>query len=199
MRDGPTVAALVTRAMKGDHGAWDEIVERYAPLVWSICRRYRLDCPDINDVAQYVWLRLVERLAAFREPAALPGWLATTTQRECLRALGKNQFKHREERLGLDITAAEQSATIEEEIIAAEWNSAMRTAFAQLPLPCRELLSLLTQVPPLPYAEISKRLEIPVGAIGSHRARCLARTRRCAPLASLFDAERVDRGGELDV
>jgi RNA polymerase sigma factor (sigma-70 family) len=199
VRDGPTVAALVTRAMKGDHGAWDEIVERHAPLVWSICRRYRLDCPDINDVAQYVWLRLVERLAAFREPAALPGWLATTTQRECLRALGTNQFKRREERLGLDITAAEQSATIEEEIIAAEWEQ-------------RDAYGLRTIAPALPGAAIvaharsavaicrdQQRLEIPVGAIGSHRARCLARTRRCAPLASLFGAERDDRGGEFDV
>ncbi|MBN6052407.1 sigma-70 family RNA polymerase sigma factor, partial [Nonomuraea sp. RK-328] len=75
MRDDPIVIALVTRARKGDQGAWNELVERYLPLVWSICRRYRLSRPDADDVAQTVCLRLVEHLAVLRVPAALPGWL----------------------------------------------------------------------------------------------------------------------------
>jgi hypothetical protein len=29
-------------------------VERYAPLVWSLCRRYRLDATDTADVGQNV-------------------------------------------------------------------------------------------------------------------------------------------------
>ena len=42
MRDDPSVTDLVTRARTGDKQAWDAIVDRYAPLVWSICRRYQL-------------------------------------------------------------------------------------------------------------------------------------------------------------
>ena len=78
MRDDPTVVDLVTRARDGEKSAWDELVERYAPLVFSVCRRYRLAPPDIDDVGQSVWLRLVEHLPGLREPAALPGWIATT-------------------------------------------------------------------------------------------------------------------------
>jgi DNA-directed RNA polymerase specialized sigma24 family protein len=85
--DSSSVATLVARAASGDQAAWNEIVERYAPLVWSICTRYRLSSHDIEDVGQSVWLLLVEQLGNLREPAALPGWLATTTQRECLRVL----------------------------------------------------------------------------------------------------------------
>ena len=40
MRDDPTVVALVNRAARGDSAAWNEIVERYAPLVWGICTRF---------------------------------------------------------------------------------------------------------------------------------------------------------------
>jgi hypothetical protein len=40
---------------------------------------------DADDVGGSVWLRLVEQLGALREPAALPGWIATTTDRECQR------------------------------------------------------------------------------------------------------------------
>src|SRR5689334_11065878 len=86
MRDNPVVA-LVIRARNGDERAWAALVERSAPLIWSLCRRYRLDTSDIADVGQNVWLLLVNHLGKIREPAALPGWLATTTRRECARIL----------------------------------------------------------------------------------------------------------------
>ena len=77
----PAAAALCTRAAAGDQGAWDDIVERYAPMVWSICTRFRLSDRDLEDVAQNVWLLLVEQLGKLPEPAALAGWLAATTRR----------------------------------------------------------------------------------------------------------------------
>jgi len=87
MRDDLSVIALVARVGNGDQWAWDELVERYSPLVWSICFRYRLTRQDIDDIGQSVWLLLVEQIGTIREPAALPGWIATTTKRECLRVL----------------------------------------------------------------------------------------------------------------
>src|ERR1700748_3947397 len=81
----PAAAALCTRAAAGDQGAWDDIVERYAPMVWSICTRFRLSGRDLEDVAQNVWLLLVEQLGKLPEPAALAGWLGANTRRECLR------------------------------------------------------------------------------------------------------------------
>src|SRR5215471_10837929 len=83
LRDDQSVTDLVTGARGGDKQAWDALVERYAPLIWSICRQYRLGRADAEDVAQSVWLRLVDQLGKIREPAALPGWLVTTARREC--------------------------------------------------------------------------------------------------------------------
>ena len=92
MRDDPVVTDLVTRARNGEKQAWDALVERYAPLIWSICRRHRLGGADADDVGQSVWLQLVDQLDKFRDPAALPGWLATTTRRDahgsCARRAG---------------------------------------------------------------------------------------------------------------
>ena len=51
MRDDLNVAGLVTRAHNGDQQAWDALVKRYAPLVWSICRRYQLGNADTEDVS----------------------------------------------------------------------------------------------------------------------------------------------------
>ena len=58
-RDDPVVTNLVTRARNDDKQAWDALVERYAPLIWSICRRHRLSGADAEDVGQSVWLQLV--------------------------------------------------------------------------------------------------------------------------------------------
>jgi len=58
-----------------------------APLIWSICWKFRLGHVDAQDVGQSVWLCLVDQLDKIRDPAALPGWLATTTRRECGRVL----------------------------------------------------------------------------------------------------------------
>jgi hypothetical protein len=74
VRDDPVVIDPVTRAGRGDKQAWDALVERYATLIWSICRRHRLGDADAEGVGQRVWLQLLDQLDTIRDPAALPGW-----------------------------------------------------------------------------------------------------------------------------
>jgi RNA polymerase sigma factor (sigma-70 family) len=198
MRDDKAVTSLVTRARNGDKHAWDQLVERYAPLVWAICRRHRLDRADADDIGQSVWLRLVEHLGGLREPAALPGWLATTTQRECSRILRAGR---RVEILGdgpepVATSAYQHSTVVEEEVLRAERHDALREAFSRLPPECQRLISMLVNDPPVPYAEISSRLGIPVGSIGPSRARCLDKLRRSPPLAALIDNDVSSGGGD---
>jgi RNA polymerase sigma factor (sigma-70 family) len=188
MRNDPMVIALVTRAAAGDQGAWDKIVERYSPLVWSICLRYQLDRHDIDDIGQNVWLLLVERIGQLREPAALPGWLATTTQRECLRVLrAGRRHDHAglpaEDQMPLDADAG----MIEQEILTAERDAALRAAFAELGPSCRELLSMLICDPPCAYTQISETLGVAVGSIGPMRARCLERLRHSPHVTAIAD------------
>lgn len=179
MRDDPVVIALARRAAAGDQAAWNEIVDRYAQLVWSICIRFGLSSEDIDDVSQSVWLLLVESIGNLREPAALPGWLARTTKNECLRVL---RATHRHAHAGLpaeDLMPVDPDAVVvDDEILRAERDAALRAAFAELPPRCRELLSMLMRDPPCRYEEISATLGIPMGTIGPVRGRCLDRIRR---------------------
>jgi RNA polymerase sigma factor (sigma-70 family) len=191
VRDDPSVVALVTRAAGSDDSAWHELVDRYAPLVWSICVRYQLGGADIEDVGQTVWLGLVEQLAneKLREPAALPGWLATTTQRECvrvLRARGKYEVCAAVPDDG-GLTVAAEAMMIEEEVLLAERNALLRAALAELPDADRRLLALLLRDPPLSYAEIGRILGMRPGSIGPTRQRCLRRLSRSPLLAGLSD------------
>jgi RNA polymerase sigma factor (sigma-70 family) len=188
MHDDPVVIALVDRAAAGDEGAWNEIVDRYAPLVWSICTRYRLGREEAHDVGQTVWLLLVEKIGDLREPAALPGWLATTTQRECFRVLRVERRHQHTELPPEDRLPPDPDATmIDEQVLAAERGAAFRAAFDTLPSDCRALLSLLASDPPPSYVEISATLGVAVGSVGPMRARCLDRLRRSPQVASLAD------------
>lgn len=187
--DSSSVATLVARAADGDQAAWNEIVERYAPLVWSICTRYRLSSHDVEDVGQSVWLFLVEQLGNLREPAALPGWLATTTQRECMRVLRVADKYARFGPVPDELPLPADETVIEQEIIAAERNAALRVAFGELDPRCQELLSMLMAEPSHSYAQIGTILQVPVGSIGPQRARCLERLRLSRSISAFMDRE----------
>ena len=179
---------LVTCARNGDKQAWDALVERFAPLIWSICRRYRLDDADAADVSQNVWLQLVDHLDKIQDPAALPGWLATVTRRECLHILGRNVTSPAAGNvIDAETIPDEQDATAEQELLAAERHAALREALGDLPPSGQQLILLLLQDPPLSYADISARLGVPVGSIGPTRRRCLDKLRRHPAIAALID------------
>jgi RNA polymerase sigma factor (sigma-70 family) len=189
MRDDPSVTDLVTHARHGDQQAWDIIVERYAPLVWSICRSYRLSRADTDDVGQTVWLRLLAQLGNLRDPSALGGWIATTTRRECgkvCRAAQRFRTACWEVDIGNIPDTGMQPA--DSRLLAAERDAALREAFTCLPRSCQQMLSILIEDPPLPYAQISARLGIPVGSIGPTRSRCLQKLRRHPALAAFINA-----------
>jgi RNA polymerase sigma factor (sigma-70 family) len=141
----------------------------------------------------------VEQLNAIREPAALPGWLATTTRRECIRVLRAARRQETQMAYPADPETIpdEQTAAAEHELLIAERDAALREAFDSLPLKCQRLISMLIEDPPVPYAEISARLGISVGSIGPNRRRCLNKLRSYPPLADLISAQtQAARGGD---
>ena len=166
---GHPVAALVIRAGNGDELRWDALAERYAPLIWSLCRRYRLGGAGAAEAGQNVWLQLVNQPGKIRDPAALPGWLATTTRRECTRVLSRAHAPHAALQAPDADNIPDDQASTPGHVLAAERHAALREASAHLP-PCRQqLIALLTNDPPVPYAQISARLGIPAGSIGPNR------------------------------
>ena len=90
---------------------------------------------------------------------------------------------------GREALPDEQAATAEQELLTAERHAALREAFLGLPPGCQRLLAILMEDPPVPYAQISARLGIPVGSIGPTRRRCLDKLRRHPAIAALINAE----------
>jgi len=197
MRDDQPVTDLVMRAATGDKQAWDALVERYAPLVWSICCRYRLDAAEAQDAGQSVWLHLVEQLGNLRGPDALPRWLAATTRLECARVL---RVAHGAPAAVLALDAEDicddHTEIAEQQLLAAERHIALRQAFTSLPPRCQQLITLIIHDPPMPSAQISATLGVTVGSIGSMRSHCLHQLRTAPAVAALISTEAATTPGQ---
>ena len=170
-------ASLVEAAAAGEAQAWQELIDRYAVLIRSVCRAHRLCEADGEDVAQLTWLRAVEHIGRLRDPERFGAWVGTTARRECLRVLqGRKRVVPTCDEVRNPLFAAHVD---EEEIeVAAERRAAVRQALAVLPAKQRTLLRLLHSERETSYDTISAKLGMPIGSIGPTRGRALERLRK---------------------
>ena len=187
------VAALLRRVIEGDQRAWDELVEGFGGLVWSVARGYRLGSLT-DDVVQTVWLRLAENCDRIREPDRLAAWLATTTRNEALRVANKQKRLVSVGDLPEHVDATVSG--IDELVTDSDTLSHVLQAFAKLSATDQQLLRLLCTVPPLDYATIADLIERPIGSIGPSRERCLKKLRRLLGTGFLEATEAHARGEE---
>ncbi|HLK93114.1 MAG TPA: sigma-70 family RNA polymerase sigma factor [Polyangia bacterium] len=68
-------AALVSRCISGEAGAWRALHGRYQPIVVAYLRRLGVRDAELEDACQDVFLQTFRYLPAFRGGAALPTWL----------------------------------------------------------------------------------------------------------------------------
>jgi RNA polymerase sigma factor (sigma-70 family) len=183
---GASTTELVHAAVSGDQDAWEAIVTRYAGLLWSVVRPYRLKEAEAVDVTQTTWLRLVQHLERIREPETLGAWLATTAHRESLRAL-RLADRQRPTCDGdtLETTKGLESSP-EARTLATEVDRLLWRCMGQFPTHCQQLVRMLMADPPMAYKQISVALNIPIGSIGPTRRRCLQRLRQLVERAEIL-------------
>jgi RNA polymerase sigma factor (sigma-70 family) len=186
-----TIRRLVVEAAAGNQAAWDDLVEGFSGLVWSVVRAHGLYGAEAADVCQTVWLRFVEHLRRLREPERAGAWLATTARHECLRVLrrrGRTTAMAEPPEVP-DVSADADPGT---KIVAGEEHTLLMAALDGISEQCQQLLRLLLVDPPLSYDEISSMLDMPKGSIGPTRQRCLVRLR--AVMTTLRGATLRERG-----
>jgi RNA polymerase sigma-70 factor (ECF subfamily) len=85
-----TSLTLLERVKNWDHGAWQRLVDVYAPLVYRWCRRTGLKADEIPDVLQEVFLAVATHIEEFHHDRlgdSFRGWLWTLTRNKiCDRA-----------------------------------------------------------------------------------------------------------------
>src|SRR5260370_40474741 len=175
--DTQNIARLVRSAADGDRGAWERLVDQYARLIWSITVEFKLIESDAADVAQTTWLRLLEHIDRIEYPDRVGSWLAATARNECLRNLAAHKkvvLRHDDAELD---SAGAHGPAIDERLLADERAQVVRDALSRLPRRWQRLLEMLMADPPVPYADISDELGLPIGSIGPPPGRGLAQLR----------------------
>ncbi|MFL6213592.1 MAG: RNA polymerase sigma factor [Blastocatellia bacterium] len=175
---------LIAACLAGDALAWESLVARYQRLVYSISLKARLSADDAADIFQSVWLKLYEKLASLRDHEKLSSWLITTTTREVWRVSARNRrdiapiSEDNEQGNSLEqIAATAPLADAEREML--EQQQLVRDALDALPDRCRNLLTMLFyEKDELSYAEIARRMAMPVPSVGPTRARCLEKMKK---------------------
>ncbi|MGH3915982.1 MAG: RNA polymerase sigma factor [Pseudonocardiaceae bacterium] len=186
------MTGLFRRAEDGDQGAWNALVDRYTKLLWSVARAHRLSDADAADVVQTSWLRLVEHFGRIDDPECLPGWLATTVRRECLRTLRRSGRE-----LVADVEDAvlemvdERPPPVDARLLTEERDVALWRCFERLSMRCQVLLRVLMATPPPDYATVSAALGMKIGSIGPTRGRCLDQLRKLIAGAGLAAASEA--------
>ena len=200
-RDHPDDAELVGRCRRGEGSAWGLRVKRYQRLVYTVALRMGLDAHGAADVFQTVFARLVEHLPRLSQPERLQAWIVTTAKREGLRvrqlslrtvSMTRDVDDNRDDASpALEDTLADDAPGAEEQLADLQQLNLLRNGLDRLDPRCRDLLLLVFRDDDerLPYDEVARRLNIPVGSIGPTRSRCLGKLR------GLVDSPAAGRGG----
>jgi len=174
-----TNTRLVEECLQGNEQAWCVLVDRYKNLIYSIPLRHGAPHQDAADIFQRVCLDLFNELPRLRDAEALQAWLIRVTTHKCYH--WKRQQNSRESGWNEDdMTTRSAEATAPPDMVAdLEREQLVQEGIAQLPPRCREMIELLfCESPPMPYAEVAKRLHLATGSIGFIRGRCLERLKK---------------------
>jgi RNA polymerase sigma factor (sigma-70 family) len=167
---------LIRGCKRGERRAWERVMDEYQRLVFSIPRSYGLSREDAADVSQLTFTILIQSLDSLTEESNLKAWLATVARRHTWRVMEKG----RRERPGREDDLADTPWLLGDEKPSERWELIdwLDQGLAKISEPCRRLLKALYLDEDEPsYADISERLDMPIGSIGPTRARCLQRLR----------------------
>lgn len=188
---------VVRRAVCGEAGAFDCLVERFGPRVYNLALRLLGNADDAQDLAQEAFLRVYDALPRFRGDAAFTTWLYRIVVNACHDELARRKrrplvMSDLEAEDGDGPTFADTlaaGATTEDMLRQREQQRVLQQAIAELPEPFRTAL-VLYDMQGCSYQEIVVITRANLGTVKSriNRARNLLRE-KIAPQRELFGLE----------
>jgi RNA polymerase sigma factor (sigma-70 family) len=169
---------LVQGCIRGDQQAWEELIDKYKRLIYSIPIKYGASSTDAADVFQAVCIEVLNSLPQLKSVGSLRSWLITVTVRQAYRWKRKQTSYIELDAMEPEVAAGLAWIPPVETLEQLEQEQIVRDVVAKLAPRHRELVQLLFfQQPPLPYAEVARRMGLATGSIGFIRGRCLDKLR----------------------
>ena len=174
---------LIDRYLGGDADAFAVLVRRHEGLVYGLCLRVLGDRDDAADAAQDALVTVARKLNTFRGEARFTTWLHRVTMNVCYDHLRAAKRRPVVRRLADDGPEPELGEPVLDHADEVAGTRDIAVALAKVPEDFRVAL-VLADVQDLPYEEVARILDVPVGTVKSrvHRGRlALARALGLGP------------------
>lgn len=170
-------AELVARCREGDEGAFRELVDRYASLVYALIARTVDERGRAEELAQDVFLRVHRGLPYFRGDAKLSTWIYRIVANVCAEERGRAPRPE----VPLELPAGDDAAPREyggadRQFADLELRDRLEKAMARLPVHYRLLVDG-HYAQGQRYEDLAEALGLPLGTVKTHlhRAKRLLR------------------------
>jgi RNA polymerase sigma-70 factor (ECF subfamily) len=166
---------LLPACRGGDEAAWRSLVELYTRKVFGLAYRFTGRVDEAEDLTQEVFVKVYQTLHKYREAdGAFGAWLMAVARNHAIdhyRRGRQERARRTEDPLVLETAPAQEEhpiAGLEREERARLVHRGLRALPPELRLPL-----ILCDLQGLPYDEIARSLEVPLGTVKSriNRAR----------------------------
>jgi len=165
---------LVSRARKGDLGAYDQLVQRYQERVYATIYHMTSNHEDANDLAQEAFIKGFQALKSFKGGSSFYTWVYRIAVNKTI-----NFLKQRKNRSQMSLNDLDFNAEHDPDLVAlisdktprreaglAELQEKLNEAMQKLSEPHR-LVVTLHDVQGLSHEEIAKIMDCNIGTIRS--------------------------------
>jgi RNA polymerase sigma-70 factor (ECF subfamily) len=158
---------LVQHFKEGSAEAFEVLVQRHGARVYNLCLRILGDPDEAADASQDTFLAALRKLGTFRGDSAFTTWLHRVTVNACYDSL-----RRKRRRPLLQIVRDEDDERPETSLPAPDhadqvaFSVDVASALLEVPEEFRVVL-VMADVQDLPYDEIARVLDIPVGTVKS--------------------------------
>lgn len=182
-------SSLISRAQRGDRGAYGELVRLYHAGVINVVYRLCGDARLAEDAAQEAFIRGWLHLPSYNPRSSLRNWLYQIAVNAALDTLRKETKVSPNALEDLPLAASDPGP--EAAVIQAEQRTQVQRAILALP-PSSRVVLVLREYEGLSYQEIASALEIPIGTVMSRLN--FARSRLKEILGPQFLSTEVENG-----
>jgi RNA polymerase sigma-70 factor (ECF subfamily) len=164
--------SLVSRCLRGEEPAWEELVRVHTRRVYGLCFRFTGSGSQAQDLTQEVFLRVFRTLKTFRSTEGSFGtWLARVTRN----LLIDHYRRTRQERITdsiegqlpvIEEASASASPRPDHAVAGREASEILQTTLQKLSPDLREAV-ILRDLQEMEYREIAEVLQIPEGTVKS--------------------------------
>jgi RNA polymerase sigma-70 factor (ECF subfamily) len=165
-------SSLVSRCLRGDETAWEELVRVNTRKVYGLCYRFTGSGSEAQDLTQEVFLRIFRTLKTFRsQEGSFATWLARVTRNLLIdhyrRTRQERVTDSIEEQLPMLEETGSTAATRPDHGVAGREASEILQATLQKLSPDLREAVILRDLQEMEYREIAEVLAIPEGTVKS--------------------------------